>query len=646
MNRTRPTRHRLAKSLLIAVAALVVGPPPASAADPFHARSDIAIDMAPKALAAVDAERGSFAVAGPAGVKLYQRDGKRFRVASSRPTQSPVNTVAATGHGGRQLLAYAIAGERAIHTTQVTSRGILGVDNSIELEGRPRRIVDFGGGFVVVHSQGVAFVERTGESFSSRKLTHIGSAVDAAVTDIDGDRRADLVLADEPLGEVVVLRDAFGGDPKITTMRTQRAPRRIVVADIDGDGDGEIVVLGAIGLSVHEIADDGSLQPERALVDDSHLAGLVAGDLDRDGIADLIYTNRSRTSVSTLLGSRGRRMRPGPSFLTGKAPGEVLVTPLTTQDRPDILVANEIGKSVTHIAHDRRGLHGVAMLVGGIGRLAGAASADFDGDGNLDLALTSDKSGRLEVHLGAGNGTFVAQPSYPIGMSPGSLVAGDWDGDGNPDLAVVDFGQDNVAILYGNGRGGFSVPTTIAVGVGPITVIHGDFGGPIGSDLAVANKLSDSVSILHGDRSGKFHPGPNIPVGPRPDMLLWGDVDEDGQIDLIVANEHYETITVVPRRGHALGEPYTKVLGDEPVSPATIDLKSGGPPELVVVHPAEGTVEVLHIAKGKMKALQTIAVGRAPSFVEVGDFDGDGRDDLAVVHAAAGTIAIFLQLGE
>ena len=69
------------------------------------------------------------------------------------------------------------------------------------------------------------------------------------------------------------------------------------------------------------------------------------------------------------------------------------------------------------------------------------ASADFNGDGRLDLALTG---GGLSVLLGKGDGTFQTAVKYG---PEGSLVLGDFNGDGKPDLAVTTISTGGVVIL-------------------------------------------------------------------------------------------------------------------------------------------------------------------------------------------------------
>jgi hypothetical protein len=84
------------------------------------------------------------------------------------------------------------------------------------------------------------------------------------------------------------------------------------------------------------------------------------------------------------------------------------------------------------------------------------AVGDFNNDGIADLAVTNSlQNGSVLIFLGNGDGTFTAAPTNPAaGTSAVGIATGDFDGDGNLDLAVSQYGAattDAVAILRGNG---------------------------------------------------------------------------------------------------------------------------------------------------------------------------------------------------
>jgi hypothetical protein len=90
-------------------------------------------------------------------------------------------------------------------------------------------------------------------------------------------------------------------------------------------------------------------------------------------------------------------------------------------------------------------------------------TADFNGDGKLDLAATDYTDGLVRIFLGNGDGTFTAGQTYSACQAHG-LAAGDFNGDGITDLVIADPGCGQVTILLGNGDGTFRAGGTFATG--------------------------------------------------------------------------------------------------------------------------------------------------------------------------------------
>ncbi len=126
------------------------------------------------------------------------------------------------------------------------------------------------------------------------------------------------------------------------------------------------------------------------------------------------------------------------------------------------------------------------------------SSADFDGDGDNDLAVANEFSNSVSVLFNNGDGTFAdsTRVDYSLGFDPTSVFSADIDSDGDNDLAVANEGSDNVSVLLNNGDGTFAPRVDYPAGDGSRSAFSADFDGDGDNDLAVANFNSDNVSVL------------------------------------------------------------------------------------------------------------------------------------------------------
>jgi len=325
-------------------------------------------------------------------------------------------------------------------------------------------------------------------------------------------------------------------------------------------------------------------------------------------------------------------------------------------------------------------------------------TADFNGDGKLDLATVNTGSNNVSVLLGTGAGGFAgaqhfAAASHAAASDPSWLAVADFDGDANPDLAVL-FDMYGVYILKGNGNGTFRAPVRHGPGAMIATgIAAGDFNADHKMDLVYTDSdpfsgVGGYVTLMLGNSQGGFtdamsaaQPSYGLSVGdPNGDGKLdvvtawWtmlgngdgtlrmatenggfsgnpdyypraiaiGEMTRDGAADLVLAAAN---VQVLPGLGN--GQFSGSVLaGNETTyytAVATADFNGDG--ELDAVATGSAADVWLGNGDGTLRDPVAVTTGTSPSGVASGDLNGDGRPDIAVTNGGSNNVSVILNDG-
>jgi hypothetical protein len=321
-------------------------------------------------------------------------------------------------------------------------------------------------------------------------------------------------------------------------------------------------------------------------------------------------------------------------------------------------LALTLALTIPACGHAQINLALVGSAATGAGKLGSlqAVTADFNGDGILDIATTNMADNTVSILMGISNGeagvgsnTFKAPVNYSGGFGNYGIAAADLNGDGKPDLVITNSGANTYRVLLNKGDGTF-LETLAAVttgGTAPFGISLIDINQDGKLDIAIANSTSNTVTTLLGRGNGTFGGHTVHDVGTEPYGTAVGDFNKDGYPDLIAWNIKANTVTILTNHAGTSFIPTTIATGSIPYSVTVGDFNKDGYDDFAVANLGGNTLDVfLNNKAGGFVAPVTYTTGAGPTSVITKDLDGDGNLDLAVTNYTDGTVSALRANGD
>ncbi len=256
------------------------------------------------------------------------------------------------------------------------------------------------------------------------------------------------------------------------------------------------------------------------LTDSGGSYSVAAADIDMDGHQDLAVGNGYQPTVTVFYGS-GDGMTFTPQQYSACPTARTCATDdlgtfaiaigdLDHNGLPDLVTTNNVDSTISVMPNGGSRMFSTDMvknLTVGTNPL-GLALADLNNDQFADVVVANGNANNISVLL-SGNGMFNMLPidvDTDTNASPGGVAIADVNGDGILDLITADFDNSvnandptaaGVAVLLGRAGGTFQAAQKFPAGGQPISVVVGDFNGDCRPDIVVANNvLSGSVNLL------------------------------------------------------------------------------------------------------------------------------------------------------
>lgn len=479
--------------------------------------------------------------------------------------------------------------------------------------------------------------------------------------DFDKDGFNDIAISKDGVHKIAILPGKGNGTfgPR-TDYPSGPNPRFVVARDLNGDTYPDLLIANYYGDSISALLNqlDGTfgetqyfqfgeyeIYHERNDENDPDIKpiALETGDFNNDGILDVVAVANGRDSVWIFRGigdgSFAETSANDEYKVDGTGPVSVSVADFNGDGNSDLAVANMEDNNITVLSGNGDGSFQIAGKYK-VGRYPRALAVGFlDEDATIDLAVANAVSNDISLLIGKGDGTFHTHvdcdsENCGTGKFPRTLSILDINRDGHQDMVAANVTDNTVSVILGNGNGTFQTAKAADVGYAPYSTAIADFDGDALLDIICVNEQGKSFSILLGNGDGTFITRSNHPVNDMPNTVIALDVNNDGFTDMITANERSANITVILNKSGGCFEAAKHYdVGRKPADMAAGDFNNDGYPDLAVADKTDYNITImLGNENGVFTKLKSFDTGKEPRAIVSDDFNTDGNLDLATIN--------------
>ena len=492
-----------------------------------------------------------------------------------------------------------------------------------------------------------------------------GSTGAITAGDVNHDGKPDLVVASNVSSDGIYVLIGNGDgtfqSPVFYQQGSNSGAMAVAIGQLIKNDHGDVVMGTGNGAYVYINNGNGTFKTPPALYGPSWIDSIVIADINGDKKNDLIVSSYSSSAVWTMLGNGKGGFTAGESFATDGYPNNLVVADFNGDEKLDFATSNNAGEWVTVGLGNGDGTFRSSQSYGysWSAPINGIATADLNGDGNLDMVQAGGGTGvGITVMLGSAHGAFGAPTSVVVGCGDANrggvsyIALGDVNGDGKVDVVanLTNAGggcpNNEVAVLLGNGKGKFKKPVYYSTGTTQQsnTITLADLRGDGRLDILTSNG-DGSLSVLLNNGAGKYGAATviNGASGSEAGNIVIGDFNNDGKLDAAITNYSGTAINVLLGNGDGtFGAPISTPSGINPIGLAAGDFNGDGKLDLALTSwDASGE---LTIFTGNGNGSFTVGAsypfntwtqcypsgGANPYWLGAADLNQDGKLDLAV----------------
>ena len=439
---------------------------------------------------------------------------------------------------------------------------------------------------------------------------------------------ASTALCQSPTGDTVhVITNAADG------------VQTVFAADLDGDGDVDVISASPFDSTVAWYANDGAGNfgaPQQVDTSAAGVQSAYAADLDGDGDLDLLSASRVNDTVAYYENLGGGSFGPTVAISTATDGAvSVFAADLDGDGDLDVLAASFFDHTISWFENLGAGSFGGRQTLSANALGANSVyAADLDDDGDVDVLSASFHDGKVACYENLGGGVFGAEQVITT-AAPGaiSVFAADLDGDSTPEVLSASLFDDTVAVYPNLGGGVFGARQAITTSAdGARSVYATDLDGDGDADVIAASSFDNRITWFANDGAAGFGPPQVITAGALSARCVFAaDLDDDGDVDVVSASAQDDTVAwyenPTPPAPAEASLPAYLIIGDSLLLAAAFDVTY----TTALNHPS-----YVNTPRGPRQMIWNSATGAVEAYDAHENSHGNGTIGLPTGDIAAG----------
>jgi hypothetical protein len=335
----------------------------------------------------------------------------------------------------------------------------------------------------------------------------------------------------------VLLAAVFGSENTIST--SADGARSVFAADLDGDGDMDVLSAAYLGDTIAWYENDGSANFTEHTISTSAdgAESVYAADVDGDGDMDVLSASRSDDKIAWYENDGSGNFTEHTISTAGDGPKSVFAVDMDGDGDMDVLSASGFDSEVTW--HENDGSQNFTdHTISTTSFTAWSVfAADMDGDGDIDVLAAALLDNSVDLYENNGSNFFPLKRQISAFRRPYSVFAADVDGDGDMD-ALSASQTDNRIDWYENNDGNktFTQHTISTAAVSAVSVFAADVDGDGDMDVLSASLNDNKIAWYENDGSQNFTENTLNTAADGARSVFAADLDGDGDLDVLSAS--------------------------------------------------------------------------------------------------------------